>query len=154
MKRRWAAVPFGDLIVGQTWSKKRRGDETMIRTVETACLAFVLAGAFGCAKIDHRATLGRTPMSYTQDLGRPYEVLRGFEQEDRKVWLFFYLWGINDVNGVKLAEQAVNTSGAEGVARLNIQTKFDVLDVIITNLLFGIICTENVHAEGDLVKFK
>lgn len=95
----------------------------------------------------------RTPISFTHNLGvtRDYEVVRRVDEDYRRIWLLFYMLPVGKDGSDMVTQSAI---GSDGMANLRIKSQFDVVDILITNLTFGLVCTRAVNIQGDLVRFK
>ncbi len=124
----------------------RTANRLVIRCAACAALALLVSS---CAHIRYDNTT-RTPVSFTHNLGDgiEYKTVRHISNDYRRIWLLWYLVPIGK-DGSDMV--AASTGGADGLANLRITAQYDVIDVLVTNLTFGLFCTRKVRIQGDLV---
>ena len=95
----------------------------------------------------------RYPISFTSNLGvdKKYERVRTVDETYRRKWLVLYLIPIGKDGSDMISEAS---SGGDGMVNLKIHAYWDLVDVLVTNLTFGILCTRSIQITGDIVKFK
>jgi ribosomal protein L40E len=117
------------------------------------CLVVLLLAGIvpSCAHVKFDNRTGK-PISFTRHLGtdRKYEVVRNVDEDYRRKWLLLYLIPIGH-DGTDMIEECVRDG--EGMVNLRIKSEWDLIDVVVTNLTLGILCTRSVNVRGDLVRF-
>lgn len=85
---------------------------------------------------------------------REYTVIKHFSVTDRSGWFILGLipFGHTDLNEIIFNE--IKASGGDAVINLKIETKYDIVDILIGILVGGIYNTRVSIIEGDIIKYK
>lgn len=114
-----------------------------------AALLMVLCATPCCAHLRYDNPTGK-PISFTPHLGKglTFQTVRKVSNDYRRMWLLFYLLPIGR-DGTDMIGDTLG--GADGMVNLTVTSQWDFIDVLVTNLTFGLFCTRKVMIEGDLV---
>ena len=108
-----------------------------------------------CAVLNLNA-VGTTdkPISWNSNLGgREYDVANHFIRTEQASWLILTLIPLNQPDVGQIVQQEIGSAGGDGAVNVQITTKLDVLDIVISIFVGGLYNTRTVIIEGDVVKF-
>ena len=83
-----------------------------------------------------------------------YEVVGELEYNTKAIFLIVQLITIKDSEIDKAINKQVNKFDGDGVINLKIHEQYDIVDVVISILVGGLVNTRTVKVNGDIVKMK
>jgi hypothetical protein len=95
-----------------------------------------------------------TMMSGATAEPRPYDVIKKFSITDRSGWFILGLIPSGHTNLNSLVMDQVKAAGGDAVINLTIETKYDVVDILVTVLVGGIYNTRVSIVEGEVIKYR
>ena len=117
----------------------------MRRVVSVIIIALALATVVaGCARLPMESNLDKT-ISMTSMKGT---YVRQFDTKERAIWLF---WGLAPLS-VPSVDEVVGPHVADraGIQNLSIETRYSIVDGLITTLTIGILTVRTVRIKGEV----
>lgn len=124
------------------------------RLLGLAVAGVALLGSSGCATINYDAAAVQSVVAMNRVApAASYTRVGDFEASQRPVFAIAQLLTVVDANLERAIQRELQRSGGDAVLDLRIHEQYDIVDVLIGMVTFGLVNTRSAAVRGDVVRW-